>query len=149
MKGGSTTRVATVVATLLEGLPKVMPDGVEVRDGDLPEEQPDHALIVAPADPDTPGIAVTYGQMPNRGPAEQIEIALVARSYSGDQNMPARRDKCAAIIAGVQKYVRENARVEDRWDQIEIGPTALWQPVHTTAGSNCYVGFSLVTTGLL
>lgn len=149
MQGGSTTRVDAVLSTLLEGLPGKVPSGVAVVEGDRPGEQANDALILAASDPDIPGIAVTYGPMPNRQPAEQIEVACVARSFAGNQEMAPRRARCAAIIAGVQNYVRESARVEDRWDQIEIGPTALWHPVWTTAGVNCYVGFSIVTVGLL
>lgn len=150
MKGGTSTRVATVMATLLEGLPGKMPgDEVQVLDGDAPVAPPDHALILAPSDPDTPGIAVTYITTRNRAPAERIEIALVARSYSGDSDMPARRSKCAEILSGVQAYIRENPRLDNRWDQLELGEVALWHPVYTDSGSNCYVGFSLVATGLL
>jgi hypothetical protein len=149
MKGGSTTRVDAVLKTLVEGLPACLPGGVDIVEGDQPIQQPDDALILAPADPDTPGIVVTYAETKTRQPAEQIEIALVARSYSGDPDMSARRKRCADIVAGVQDYIRKNPRVEDRWDQIEIGPNAYWHPVYTDAGCNCYVGFSLVTIGLL
>lgn len=149
MKGGSSSRVPMVLATLQEGLPKLLPGGVELRDGDEPKEQPNDALILCPSDPDTPGLVATYIETRSRQPAERIEVALVARSYAGDGTMQQRRARCAEIIAAVEKFVRENPRVEDRWDEIRFGELAAWHPVYTDRGLNCYVGFSLVTIGLL
>lgn len=149
MKGGSTTRVATVLATLKEGLPGSLPQSVPILYGNKKEEQPDDAVILAPSDPDTPGIAITYGATPNRQPVEQIEIAIVIRSYSGDPDMVPRIARCDEIFAGLQDFIRENPRVDQRWDSIAIGPNALWHPVYTDRGCNCYVGLSLITQGLL
>lgn len=149
MQGNSTTRVAAVLETLLENLGGSLPESVEVLFGDQRRDQPDDALILAPADPDSPGWVVTYAPTKTRQPAEQIEIAIVARSFSGDPDMLPRVTRCSSILAGVQDYIRKNPRVEGRWDQIEMGPNALWHPVYTDKGCNCYVGFSIATIGLL
>lgn len=149
MRGGTTTRVDKIIRVLLESLPARMPQGVVVVDGDAPISPPDDALIVGMADPDTPGIVVLYATTTNRQPVEQVEISLIARSYSGDADMNPRRARCAEIIAGVQQFIRDNARHDDAWDQLELGPSAFWHPVYTEKGSNCYVAFSLIATGAL
>ena len=149
MQHGTSTRPTAILTALLEALPGKMPKGVEVVEGDKPGEQPDDALIVAPSTPDIPGMVVTWGPTTNRQPAEQTEIALVARSYAGDNEMGPRRERCAAIIGAVQAYIKDTPVLEQRWDKIEMGPTALWHPVWTDKGCNCYVGFSVVATGLL
>lgn len=150
MQDKTTTRVDRVLAALLELCELAKPmESVFVLEGDQPLDQVDDALLIGPSDPDSPGFVVTYGPTPNRQPAEQIEVALVARSFAGDSDMAPRRHTCAAIVGSVQRVVWENPVREQTWDRIEMGPTALWHPVWTERGCNCFVGFSVIATSLL
>lgn len=147
----TSSRTERVISDLLDLLPAAMPAGVAVLDGDEPGNHPDDTLMVAPADPNVAGAVATRGQDRGLGNAmvEATEVVLLARAYAGDNDMRARRHRCSEILAGVEKLVQDYPRREQAWDRLEFGREIIWHPVYTEAGSNCFLGFSLVATGLL
>lgn len=152
MKAGTSSRVSAVIDGLVELLPALMPNGCEVQEGDPPTDPPPEALAIAPADPDTPGIVVRRGHdraLAGAPFVEEVEVALVGRSFTGDEDMKSRRQRCQLIVAGVEEFVRKYPNRTDAWDKVEMGPEMSWHPVFTTQGSNCFVGLSVVFTGLL
>ncbi len=148
---GTPTRASVAIDKWLELLDAAGLSGVEILDGDQPLDRTDDAIMVAPADPDTPGVFCTYGRDPSLGRAEveQIEIAIVCRSYSGDPDMAPRRARCAEMLAAIQTIIVEHQREDGVWDKCEQGPNAVWHPVYTDAGVNCFVGLSVVCTALI
>lgn len=154
MMTGTTTRAAIAVTTLRDLLRGELDQTISLTIGEQPEDLNDEAIIIAPADPDTPGMLVRMGHDPALGNAlvEEVEVAVVCRSYTGDagpEAMDGRVGRCAAMVAACQRVVAARKANPPAWDKIEFGPEIRWHPVYTTAGANVYVGFSLVMTGLI
>ena len=126
--------------------------GLDLDWGDAPAAaNKPTAVMLAPADPDTPGVFITYGRDRSLGNkiVEQIEVAVVIRAYSGDGDLAARVAECGAMLDLVYTAVRQNQVVSQVWDQLEVGPNASWHPVYTERGTNCFVGISLIASCLL
>lgn len=152
MTPGTGTRVDAVLDHFTALLVGQIPSEVEVVQGDLGESAPDECVMLAPADPDTPGVVVTYTTAPQlgNGVAEQIEFSIVLRSYSGGgDQMPYVRERCAFFFDALLEVIRSTPKVAGIWDRLELGPQAMWAPVYTDAGCNCYVTTSVVATGLI
>lgn len=151
MQAGTSSRVNAVLDALHALLPPLLPNEFEVLEGEAPQSPADEAVSIAPSDPDTPGVVVRRGKDPGLGNAfvEEVEVAIVARSYTGDNDMKSRRERCQLVVAAVEELIRQHTKHEPAWDLIQMGNEMSWHPVYTEQGSNCFVGLSIVATGLL
>lgn len=151
MRPGTTTRVPVVLAALVDLIDQGTAAYVPVLLGEAPVDIPDTVVMVAPAAPDYPGVTATTRRDPSLGNAdvERVEVAIVLRSYSGDDDMAARVAECGRLVAAVQQLVAANPRRDGVWDRLEPGGEAAWHPVFTDQGANCFVGFSVVATALV
>ena len=148
---GTGSRVPGMLTKLAQLLGAEAIGDAQIYTGDVPGGAADTAVMIAAADPDTPGVFVTQGTTSGLGGrlVEQAEIVVVVRDYSGDNDLPARIARCGELVGIIQKVCREHIAEPNAWDRLEFGPESAWHPVYTDAGTNCFVGLTLVATAAI
>ena len=129
-------------------------DGVQVVDGPVRSmgELEDDSVVIAPATPDNPGTTVAYEAEPGLGRkayVEIVEVSVVLTSFSGEENMKARRDRVTVLLGGLQDVLTQNQVREDAWDSIAMGPEAAWHQVQSEDGATCALGLTVVTRSVI
>jgi hypothetical protein len=113
---------------------------------------PDDVIAVGYGTPDIPGVEAALERVESLGRVSYVEsviTTIVVSSYSGDEDMGARRAHVADLLAIVKTAIDDNQIVADVWDEARIGDRMSWYPTQNQHGCSCEVGFTIVTRSVI